>query len=73
MKVEIIEMHPKDAFYGERKKMIGSVGEWIYPPHQSYEDGFLSGEMSMSKEINMIDNVKMNRFYFYAIKVEQHE
>jgi len=72
-KVKITDISSEDAFYDERHKIIGKIGN--FATHNVHEDGFFSGRfyfrnLKDHEEINTGSPVDSGVFFF-SIKVEE--
>jgi hypothetical protein len=58
-RVRIIDIHQEDAWYSERKRLLGRVG--TFEPNRENLPGYFSGRFVAEGE----------DYYFFAVKVEK--
>jgi len=68
MKVKIIRLSKKDAFWDDRKKIIGSVGEWEYSIDM--HNGWTGGKFIPDVPIQYV-TMSDGACHFAYVKTEQ--
>ena len=71
---KIVEIHKADAFYDDRKQIIGLVGNFEKSKWQTgVPEGFVAGDFVSSKKINSYSKECYDELSFFAVKVEEVE
>jgi hypothetical protein len=70
---KIVKIHKADAFYSDRKEIIGLVGRFEKSKWQAgIPEGFVAGNFYAPNE-TVVNGDSFSEVYFYAVKVKEVE
>jgi len=76
-KYVIVDIHPDDAFYDWKDKIVGHVGDIGFMHFTEGHDGYLGGTFHFSTPITIVDDDGntgvYDSLYFYAIQLQTLE
>lgn len=72
MKVKILALGKKDAWYPSRKYIIGNTGEFSPVPSLTYPGGFRAGDFHSDESIHVFETYyTYEKFVFAHVKIHK--